>query len=79
MEKAGETFEIHIAGQFDDKPVTIRPEQTTDGVPIYQCSVEGTPIGQLRREPSGKWEQLWGNLPQDTVQHLGEVIASQME
>ncbi|MGK6351472.1 hypothetical protein [Parapedobacter sp. DT-150] len=79
MEKSGEVFEISIDGYFMEKPLLIQPEQTTDGVPIYHCYLEGTSVSQLRREPSGDWTQLWGDLPRDTVQRLGDAIANRME
>ncbi|SEL28834.1 hypothetical protein SAMN05421740_104155 [Parapedobacter koreensis] len=76
MEKSDELFEVRLAdGQFGDRPLTIRPEQTTDGVPIYHCYTKETSISQLRQETSGEWTQLWGDLQPDTVQRLGEAIA----
>lgn len=76
MEKSGEIFEVRIDGQFMGKPLTIRPEQTTDGIPIFHCYLEGTSVSQLRRETSGTWEQLWGDLSTDTVRQIGEAIAA---
>lgn len=77
MKKLDDIFEVNLAdGQFKDKRLTVRPEQTTDGVPIYHCYGEGTLITQLRQETSGEWTQLWGNLQPDTVQRLGEAIAN---
>lgn len=74
MEQSGDTFEITLAGRLLDKPVLVRPEQTTDGVPIYHCFLDGTSISQLRQEPSGEWIQIWGNFSPEIVQQLGASI-----
>ncbi|MBK1441568.1 hypothetical protein JHJ32_16335 [Parapedobacter sp. ISTM3] len=77
MEKLDDIFEVSLAGeQFEGRQLTIRAEQTTDGVPVYHCYDEGASIAQLRQETSGEWTQLWGDLQPDTVQQLGEAIAS---
>jgi len=74
MEKSEDTFEITLAGRLMDKPVLVRPEQTTDGIPVYHCFLEGRSASQLRQEPSGEWTQIWGDFPQEIVQQLGESI-----
>jgi len=74
MEKSEETFEIHLEGRLMDKPVLVRPEQTTDGIPIYHCFLEGTSISQLRQEPSGEWVQIWGDFSPEMVCQIGGSI-----
>jgi len=76
MEKSTDIFEVTVAGQFRGKLVSVRSEETTDGIPIYHCDVAGTAVTQLRQETSGEWTQLWGDLPADTVARLGEAIAA---
>ncbi|MFC3199035.1 hypothetical protein ACFOET_15530 [Parapedobacter deserti] len=76
MEKSDEIFEVNLDGQFMGRSLTVKPEQTTDGVPIYHCYLDGTSISQLRLETSGEWTQVWGDLPEHTVQRIGEVIAA---
>ncbi|MGV3762221.1 MAG: hypothetical protein ACO1NT_07065 [Parapedobacter sp.] len=78
MEKSEGIFEIEIAeGPLSGRSLVVRPAHTTDGVPVYQCHLQDdTSICELRREPSGEWVQLWGDLPDDTVAEIGEAIAS---
>jgi len=78
MEKSEDTFEIRLAGRLMDKPVLIRPEQTTDGIPVYHCLLEGRSISQLRQEPSGEWIQIWGDFPPEIIRQLGESIMQHM-
>lgn len=75
MEQAENFFELSIAGQFGGQPVAIEPDETTDGVPLYYCYLNGTAISQLRHEPGGKWLQIWGDLSPAAVQQVGEAIA----
>ena len=75
METSEKIFEIAIGGPFLDRPLTIEPGETTDGVAIYHCYLNGASVCQLRQEPSGEWTQVWGDLPATTVQRVGETIA----
>lgn len=79
MEKSEDTFEITLRGRLMDKPVLVRPEQTTDGIPIYHCFLEGRSISQLRQEPSGEWIQIWGDFSPEIVQQLGASIIQHRE
>ena len=74
MEKSEDTFEITLTSRQMDKPVLVRPEQTTDGIPVYHCFLEGRSISQLRQEPSGEWTQIWGDFSPEVVQQLGNSI-----
>lgn len=77
MEKSEETFEITLTEGQESKRLVIRPEDTTDGVPVYHCyrsEATGSAIGQLRQEPTGEWVQIWGDLPQDSVKQIGNAI-----
>ncbi|WP_353128873.1 hypothetical protein [Parapedobacter pyrenivorans] len=60
------------------KQLLVRPEQTTDGVPIYHCFFEGSSISQLRQEASGEWVQLWGDLSVYSIQQVGKAIADHL-
>ncbi|WP_353195693.1 hypothetical protein [Parapedobacter defluvii] len=75
MEKSEETFEVNLTGRRMDKPILVRPEQTTDGIPVYHCFLEGASISQLRQEPSGEWVQIWGDFSPQVIQQLGEAIS----
>lgn len=75
MEKSEDLFNVTLtSGTLKDKLITVKPEETTDGVPLYHCNVGGTSVSQLRQEPSGEWIQLWGELPKETVVQLGRLI-----
>ncbi len=79
MEQSEEiTFEVIMESGPLKKRVLVRSEQTTDGVPIYHCYLEGASISQLRQETSGEWTQLWGDLPADSVHQVGEAIANHL-
>ena len=76
MKKLEETFEINATDRLKDKQVLVRPEQTTDGIPVYHCFADGRSIGQLRRESTGEWTQIWGDLTPELIQQLGDSITT---
>lgn len=79
MEKTEGVFEIAINEDSAVKHFVVRPEHTTDGVPIYHCySQDGILVCELRQETSGEWEQLWGDLSHGVVVQIGRAIASHM-
>lgn len=80
MEKSADDFEITINEGADTRLLVIRPEDTTDGVPVYHCYPvnASASIGQVRQEPTGEWVQIWGDLPHDTVKQIGAAIARRM-
>ncbi len=61
--------------QGNQKKIGVIELETTDGAPYYSCFINGTELTQLRNETHGKWQQLWGNLPIETIQHIGEKIS----
>ncbi len=79
MEKSEDAFEIEVTDDQLAEQLVIRPQHTTDGIPIYHCHLQdGTSIGELRQEPSGEWLQVWGDLPDNTVERIGKAIAQRM-
>lgn len=52
----------------------VQPEETTDGVPYFVCKTNGVEISQLRKNEDNEWEQLWGDLNEETVQSIGKAI-----
>ena len=80
MEKSEGAFEIAVNEGPDAKRLVIRPEDTTDGVPVYHCypANGSASIGQVRQEPTGEWVLIWGDLPRDTVNQIGAAIAHHM-
>lgn len=76
MKKSEDVFEIEVTEDQRSKRLVIQPAHTTDGIPVYQCHLQdGSSICELRRETSGEWVQLWGNLSGDAVNRIGEAIA----
>ncbi|MEC3881669.1 hypothetical protein [Parapedobacter sp. 10938] len=76
MKKSEDVFEIEITEGSLSKRLVIRPAHTTDGIPVYQCHLQdGSSVCELRRETSGEWVQLWGNLSDDSVNRIGDAIA----
>ena len=78
MKESGEIFEVIMGSGPLKKQLLVRQEETTDGVPIYHCYLEGASISQLRQETSGEWTQLWGDLSTNSVHQVGEAIASHL-
>lgn len=76
VEKTEGVFKIAINEDSVVKHFVIRPEHTSDGVPVYHCySHDGTLVCELRQGTSGDWEQLWGDLPYNLVSQIGGAIA----
>jgi len=79
METSANTFEIVINEGSEMKRLVIRPQDTTDGVPVYDSySADGIIISQLRQEPTGEWIQIWGDMPGDSVVQIGKAITRHM-
>lgn len=70
------TTEFYIIADIDgtEKHIKVAQLETTDGVPYYACYTGNTELTQIRNETYGKWEQLWGNLDDKTVQNIGSKI-----
>ena len=74
MKSSEISFNITAKIDGQEKEIKVTQLETTDGVPYYACHVENSEITQLRNETYGKWEQLWGDLDDKTLQHLGQQI-----
>jgi hypothetical protein len=70
------TIRTRIQGS-DDQEVTVRTEETTDGVPYYICSIDGQRVSELRRGSDGAWMQLWGELEGHDIKAVGKAIEDQ--
>ena len=68
--------DFYIIAQIDEleKHIKVVQLETTDGVPYYSCIIGDNEITQLRNEMYGKWEQLWGDLDDKTIQNIGLQI-----
>ena len=69
-----EEFEILVSLDGSETPVTVKPEETSDGAPYFICDLSGNTITQLREEADGSWEQLWGKLDHHTITSIGKAI-----
>ena len=78
MKSSEVKFNITAEIEGQEKQVNVTQLETTDGVPYYACHTEKGEITQLRNETYGKWEQLWGNLDDKTIQYLGKQIEKQI-
>lgn len=67
-------FEIVINLDGQSKTITVKPDETSDGVEYFICKSGDEEITQIRRDEDQKWEQLWGNLSDEDVATVGEAI-----
>lgn len=71
-----ESFEININLDGTNQTIHVSPEETTDGVEYFRCSLQGENITQIRRDEDGNWEQIWGKLDTKTVDAIGKAITA---
>ncbi len=71
-----ENFEININLGGTNQTIYVNPEETTDGVEYFKCSLAGKNLTQIRREEDGNWEQIWGDLDMRTVEAIGKAITA---
>lgn len=74
MESHEQAFEIQVNFDNAEQHIKVEPEETSDGAAYFKCSISGNAITQLREEPDGKWEQLWGSLDHTSVNAIGKAI-----
>lgn len=67
-------FDIVVNLGGTSKTVKVKPAETSDGVPYYSCYAGDAQITQVRLDEDGNWEQLWGELPQEDIEAIGELI-----
>ena len=74
MEKNnGREFSVMAVVDGREQEVFIVSSETTDGIPFYNCSINGNEITQLRKD-EGKWKQIWGDALPEDVESIGEAI-----
>jgi len=74
LEVSNPEFEITVNIDGEEKQITVKPDETSDGVEFYKCSIAAESFTQIRQGDEGEWEQLWGDLDQQTVDAIGSVI-----
>ncbi|MET3113768.1 hypothetical protein AAKU52_001497 [Pedobacter sp. CG_S7] len=67
-------FEIQVNLNGADETLTVKPEETSDGVSFYSCLLHSKPLTQIRWDENGSWEQLWGHLHQPEINIIGAAI-----
>lgn len=67
-------FDIRVNINGTEETLTVSPDETTDGIEFFNCLLKDKKITQIRPDESGKWEQMWGELNQDTVNQIGAAI-----
>ena len=74
LEVSNPEFEITVNIDGEEKQITVKPDETSDGVEFYKCTIASESFTQIRQGDEGEWEQLWGDLDQQTVDAIGSVI-----
>lgn len=69
-------FEIDVDLNGAAQTIQVVPEETTDGVAYFNCSLSGKNITQIRKEKDGGWEQIWGDLDPQAVTKIGNAISN---
>ncbi|CAM4287888.1 hypothetical protein SAMN06265348_109140 [Pedobacter westerhofensis] len=67
-------FDIVINLDGQSKTITVKPDETSDGVEYFVCKSGDEQITQIRLDEDQKWEQLWGELSDEEVAAIGEAI-----
>ena len=67
-------FEIQVVLDDTSKILSVKPDETSDGVAYYNCMQDGKQLTQLRLDEEDNWEQIWGDLDQTEVDAIGTAI-----
>ena len=54
--------------------IQVKPDETSDGEPFYVCKQNEETITQLRKDEHNNWEQMWGELDEESIQTIGKAI-----
>jgi hypothetical protein len=65
------TFTVTLNSDSSPESVQVTIQDTTDGQPYYECNINGSDV-QIRKDE--KWEVIWGELDEETLQALGSAI-----
>jgi hypothetical protein len=67
-------FDIVVNLDGQSKTITVKPDETSDGVEYFNCKSGDEQITQIRLGEDQKWEQLWGDLSDEDVATVGKAI-----
>ena len=79
LELNNQQFEIEANLNGANKRLSIKPDETSDGVAYYNCSLDGSQLSQIRLDEESKWEQIWGDLEQSEVDAIGAAITESIK
>ncbi|MBE9601844.1 hypothetical protein [Pedobacter sp. MC2016-24] len=74
LELNSQKFEISAKINGTEQQVTVNPDETTDGAEFFNCIVDEEKITQIRANEHNKWEQMWGELDQQSIDEIGAAI-----
>lgn len=67
-------FDIEVSLDQGTQKISVQPDETSDGVEYFNCKSGAEQLTQIRPGEGGAWDQLWGQLSQQDVDKIGEVI-----
>ncbi len=73
------SFKIEVDLEGNQKELTIKPGETTDGEDFYFCELNGEEVSQVRKDVDEDWKQLWGKLAEAQVEQIGAGIDKHLE
>ena len=79
LELNNRQFEIEATLNGANKQISVKPDETSDGVAYYNCLLDGEQLTQIRLDEENKWEQIWGDLNQNEVDAIGAAITESVE
>jgi hypothetical protein len=74
MELHNQDFIVSINSNGSLQNIKVSPEETTDGVEYFKCKLGDENITQIRKDKDGNWEQIWGELDDESVNEIGLAI-----
>jgi hypothetical protein len=77
LEKHNPEFNIEVQIKGQGQSIVVKPQETSDGVEYFLCFKGDEQITQVRKDHGEKWEQMWGELPDDEVDAIGTEITKQ--
>ena len=65
-------FSIKVNVDSKTKDMMVQPIETTDGVVLYFCEIDGKKMSELRKDDN--WQQVWGSLTSYEIKEIGSQI-----
>jgi len=77
LAKHNPEFTINVSIKGKQETIVAKPQETSDGVEYFLCFKGDEQLTQIRKDSGDKWEQMWGELPDEEVQAIGSEITKQ--